>query len=182
MIIGITGLKFSGKTTATEKLAKMLNCDIRSFATKLKEMICLFTGCSMGDLENYSFKENEVVPEYLWPYCSNDKHTYRSLLQGFGDMMREKNPNIFIDSVLFDNPTNVVISDCRFLNEAKAIKDRGGIIVRVVRDNVEQDYHKSETEIKEIEPDYIVYNNRSIKDLHDSLAQLVEMWEAFNLK
>lgn len=182
MIIGITGLKFSGKTTATDKLAKMLSYDVRSFATKLKEMICLFTGCSMEDLDSYSFKENEIVPEYLWPYCSNDKHTYRSLLQGFGDMMRDKNPNIFIDSVLYDNPTNLIISDCRFLNEAKAIKDRGGIIVRVVRDNVEQDYHKSETEIKEIEPDYIVYNNRSLKHLHDSLAQLVEMWKAFNLQ
>ena len=30
MIIGITGLKFSGKTTATDKLAKMLGYDVRS--------------------------------------------------------------------------------------------------------------------------------------------------------
>ena len=182
MIIGITGLKFSGKTTATNKLAQMLGYDVRSFATKLKEMICLFTGCKMSELDSYRFKEDEIVPEYLWSYCSNDKHTYRSLLQGFGDMMRDKNPNIFIDSVFVDNPTNIIISDCRFLNEAKAIKDKGGIIVRVVRDNVEHDYHKSETEIKEIQPDYIVYNNKSMKELYDSLAQLVEMWSAFNLK
>lgn len=182
MIIGITGLKFSGKTTATEKLAQLLGYDVRSFATKLKEMICLFTGCSIEDLDNYRFKEDEVVPEYLWPYCSNDSHTYRSLLQGFGDMMRDKNPDIFIDSVFFDNPENVIISDCRFINEAKAIKDRGGIVIRIVRDNVGQDYHKSETEIKEIAPDYIVYNNKTVKDLYDSLSQLVELWGDFNLK
>lgn len=182
MIIGITGLKHSGKSTATTILQEILGYEVRSFATKLKEMICLMTGCTMANLEDYDFKENAIVPQHLWAYCSNDRHNYRSLLQGVGDLMRSKNPNIFIDFELHDNPTNVIISDCRMLNEAKAIKEKGGVIVRIERKSCESngDSHKSETELNAIVPDYLVDNNGSIKDLANNLNTMTQLWRIFD--
>ena len=136
----------------------------------------------MEQLEDYSFKENEVVPEHLWAFCANEKHNYRSLLQGMGDYLRSKNPNIFIDSVLVGATSNLIISDCRFPNEAKAIKERGGIVIKVVRDSViSDDTHQSETKIDEIEPDYVFVNNKSLKELRGAVSAIVKLWKVMGI-
>jgi hypothetical protein len=130
----------------------------------------------MENLEDYDFKENAIVPQHLWAYCSNDRHNYRSLLQGVGDLMRSKNPNIFIDFELHDNPTNVIISDCRFPNEAKAIKERGGIVIKVVRPDAKAlDSHQSETRIDEIDADYTLFNDTTLENLVANVDSLVRL-------
>lgn len=178
MLIGITGHKFSGKSTVANMLSEMLNYKVDSFARPLKEIVCALSGCAMEQLEDYDFKENEVVPEHLWAFCANEKHNYRSLLQGIGDYLRSKNPNIFIDSVLVGDTSNLIISDCRFPNEAKAIRDSGGIIVKVVRDNVtKSDTHQSETMIDSIDAEYVLVNTKSIETLRGAVRSLVELWK-----
>lgn len=96
--------------------------------------------------------------------------------------MRSKNPNIFVEFELHDNPTHVIISDCRMLNEAKAIKEKGGVIVRIERKSCESngDSHKSETELNAIVPDYLVDNNGSIKDLANNLNTMTQLWRIFD--
>lgn len=182
MIIGITGHKFSGKSTMAEMLSQELGYEIRSFATKLKEMTSLLSGCDVSKLEDYDFKEHEVVPEFLWPYCTNDKHNYRSLLQGLGDHMREKNSDIFVESVFRGGDKDMIISDCRFVNEAQAIKNRGGVIIRIVRNGCEEaEAHRSEMEVDMIAPDYIIYNNKDKDVLRDSVQTLIEVFKVFNV-
>ena len=56
MLIGITGYKSSGKSTATELLRNLLDCEVISFATPLKKMVCALTGCTMAQLEDFNFK------------------------------------------------------------------------------------------------------------------------------
>ena len=186
MLIGITGQKFSGKSTVAAMLANEFYkasgyetiWNIDSFARPLKEIVCALSGCTMEQLEDYDFKEKEVVPEHLWAFCANEKHNYRSLLQGMGDYLRSKNPNIFIDSVLVGDTSNLIISDCRFPNEAKAIKERGGLIIRVEREGLQSsDTHSSETAMREIVPDIIVENNKGLGDLRGALGTLVELWK-----
>jgi hypothetical protein len=75
----------------------------------------------------------------------------------------------------------MIISDVRMRNEAEAIKRNGGVIIRIMRDVEHSDTHKSEVEIDMIEPDYLIYNNKTIKDLNSSLEQLVSLWEIFKL-
>ena len=178
MIIGITGHKFSGKSTVTDILARQTGYEVRSFATLLKEIICRMTGCSMENLEDFKFKEEAIVPEHMYGYCSNDSHTYRSLLQGLGDLFRSKNENIFIDEVFKDCPQNIIISDCRFKNEAEAIKARGGKIIRVVRSGIATtDDHKSELEIGEVEQDFTLYNNGTMGQLTQNVLMIIDMME-----
>lgn len=180
MLIGITGHKFSGKSTVTNMLSEMLGYETHSFADKLKDVTCILSGCTREDLENYDFKENELVPDYLKPYCLNaDKPTYRAFLQRFGsEVMRGVNDNIWIDCTLSNCGENAIISDVRFPNEAKAIKARGGIVIKVVRPDVKaSDSHQSETRIDEIVPDIIIENNSDLKALQGNVSALVELWK-----
>jgi hypothetical protein len=184
MLIGITGYKFSGKSTVAKMLSEMLGYETHSFADKLKYITCILSGCTREDLENYDFKENELVPDYLRPYCLNaEKPTYRAFLQHFGsEVMRGINDGIWIDCTLSNCGENAIISDCRFPNEAKAIKERGGVVIKVVRDSVvSDDTHQSETKIDEIEPDYVFVNNKSLKELRGAVSAIVELWKVMGI-
>ena len=179
MLIGITGQKFSGKSTVANMLSGELGYPIVSFADKLKDVTCALSGCTREQLEDYDFKENQLVPIYMRPYCGNTKNpTYRAFLQHFGsEVMRGINDNIWIDSTLLNCGNNAIISDCRFPNEAKAIRDAGGIIVKIVRDGVtSNDTHQSETQIGNIAGNIIVFNDGSLEHLRamvDTLANII---------
>lgn len=180
MLIAICGHKFSGKSTVARLLHNATGYEVVSFADKLKDVCCVLSGCTREQLEDYDFKENELVPDYLRPYCGNaEKPTFRAFLQRFGsEVMRGVNDNIWIDCTLSNCGKDAIISDCRFPNEAKAIKERGGIVIKVVRPDVKaEDSHQSETRIDEIVPDIIIENNSDLKALQGNVSALVELWK-----
>lgn len=177
MLIGITGQKFSGKSTVAKMLSEMLGYKVVSFATPLKKMVCALMGCNIEQLEDYDYKENTIVPKHLWVYCSGVKHTVRELLQGLGDLMRAENPYVFVECAL-NSDSDLIVSDCRMPNEADAIRKQGGIVIRVERDGLQSsDTHSSETAMKEIVPDIIVENNKGLDELRGALGTLVKLWK-----
>ena len=185
MIIGITGQKFSGKSTVARLLHNATGYELVSFADKLKDVCCVLSGCTREDLEDYDFKENELVPDYLRPYCGNAKKpTFRAFLQYFGsEVMRGVNDNIWIDCTLSNasEAKGLIISDCRFPNEAKAVKARGGIVIKVVRPDVKaSDSHQSETKIDEIDADYVLWNDTTLENLVLNVDSLVRLLRANN--
>jgi len=174
MIIAICGHKFSGKSTVARLLGNATGWEIVSFATPLKKMVCALVGCTMDDLEDYDYKENTEVPEHLWAYCANGKHTIRALMQGLGDLMRKENPNVFIECTL-NSEGDFLVSDCRFPNEAKAVKSRGGIVIKVVREGCGGDSHCSEVGVDEIVPDYTLWNDSTLENLVANVDSLVRL-------
>lgn len=84
------------------------------------------------------------------------------LLQRVGVEMREKNPNIWIDTLYWQlieqAPPIAVITDVRFENEARFVKSMGGTLIRVTRWDMTTDQpyqatdrdpnHISETELE----------------------------------
>ena len=68
---------------------------------------------------------------------------------------------------------SVVIDDVRFPNEVKAVKDSGGRIFRVMRDQdaIPEAGHKSEGQILEF--DACILNTGSVSDLEDQIAKLI---------
>lgn len=64
MIIGISGKIGSGKDTLAEMLRdhfiRKRSFEVRKFASKLKEMVAVLTGCSVSDLESQDFKSSEL--------------------------------------------------------------------------------------------------------------------------
>lgn len=181
MIIAICGHKFSGKSTVARLLHNATGYPVVSFADKLKDITCVLSGCTREQLEDYDFKENELVPDCLRPCCGNAKKpTFRAFLQHFGsEVMRGANDNIWIDCTLSNCEKDVIISDCRFPNEAKAIKERGGVVIKVVRPNAKaSDSHQSETLIDEIRADYTIWNDTTLEDLVANVDSLVRLLRA----
>ncbi len=170
MIIGITGKLGSGKSTAAEHLVQQHCYTEYSFASPLKQIGEIF-GFSYDQL--YGTQENKLEIHPYWGISS------REFLQKVGtELFRDLLPKVIPDmkieySVWVDlfkmcyrrEPKLYVISDVRFLDEARAIKSLGGVIIKTERTNniVSQSgsemKHKSEMELMQIIPDYVINND-----------------------
>ena len=226
---------------------------IKKYADKLKEIVCLLIGCTRADLESHEFKEKELGEEWVAYKVFTQKYHYneyelfnnresaesfafqhygsdikgrvitikltpRLLLQLLGtDCGRDIiHPNIWINALFadytkhqryergtetvgltdgktvvyyeipnveYDYP-NWIITDVRFPNEAQAIKDRGGIVIRVNREEsvlykgvkhvkgLKSINHPSETSLDNYDFDHVIDNNGTIDELIGKVKQL----------
>lgn len=157
--------------------------EIKKFAGKLKQIVSLVTGVSEYDLEDPEFKKQSMGPDW-------GNITYRECLQIVGtDAMRNNvHPNVWVNALFadyipahtdhvpggFDYP-NWIITDCRFENEAQAVKARGGVVVRINRPGVEAiNAHASETALDNWNFDFTINNDGSMLKLLDQVAILYE--------
>ena len=74
---------------------------------------------------------------------------------------------------------NWIITDCRFPNEAKAIKDRGGKVIRVNRGQIDST-HPSETSLDNWEFDYVIDNNEGIKELTEKVRVMLKIFNVIS--
>jgi len=195
-LIGISGKIGSGKDTLGIVIKNCADSgyEIKKFADKLKDIACLLIGCTRRQLENREFKETPLGEEW-------DNLTPRKLLQLLGTECGREiiHPNIWVNALFADYvcdncgqqecPTdeedtgqmidssfpNWIITDVRFPNEAQAIKDRGGIMIRIERPGVESHcggQHPSETALDNYNFDYVIENEGSIDELIQKIKQL----------
>ncbi len=83
--------------------------------------------------------------------------------------------NIWVDTAL-DNltPGKYAVTDCRFLNEARAIRDRGGKMIRIERPGIgPANSHISEKGLDDYYFDHIIYNDGTIEDFKLQLGELL---------
>lgn len=187
MIIGLAGYARSGKDTAAEALVaagwkRVAFADtLREFLYRLNPLVTWLKepGMFYPAVLVEDRRLQDVIDEYGW---DGYKQTYwgdeiRQLLQRLGtECGRELiSDTIWIDAALgkseFDN---VCITDCRFPNEAQAIKDRGGIVVRIERPGVgPANDHPSEHALADWTFDHVIHNDGSIEELHAKLHSRV---------
>lgn len=105
--------------------------------------------------------------------------TAREFMQFFGtEVMRKMYSPIWtqncLNRILDDSPPIAVIADCRFKNEANAIKEKGGVVIRLDR-NVFDDSHKSENDLDDYDGFDLVIdnNNMSIKECNDTFLEFL---------
>lgn len=88
-----------------------------------------------------------------------------------------------------ENPPNWIITDCRFLNEARAIKDKGGIVVRINRPEVNigefdahifSNRHVSEIGLNNWAFDYIINNDSDVEALIKYVKQMLLNYEVIH--
>jgi hypothetical protein len=140
MIIGICGLIGSGKDTIADYLQNIHQFRRESFAHTLKDAVAAVFGWNRDMLEGRT-RESREWREQADPWWSDRLSmtvTPRLVLQVWGTEVARKSyhDDIWIASLenkLRKTHDDVVISDCRFPNEIKAIKAAGGIVIRVVR-------------------------------------------------
>lgn len=141
MIIGISGFIGSGKDTVADYLVNFHSFRRESFAGTLKDAVAYIFGWDRQLLEGRT-KESREWRERVdvwWAERLDMPHlTPRWILQHFGtDVCRMSfHDDIWIASLenkLRKTTDSVVISDVRFPNEIKAIRNQGGKIIRVTR-------------------------------------------------
>ena len=116
------------------------------------------------------------------------KSTIRDIMQVLGtDLLRQGfNNNIHVAATLGSIKENekVIITDMRFPNELKAVKDKGGITIRVNRPNIHyllesginnqnKVEHESETALDNAEFDYTIDNDGSIEELIEKVKEIL---------
>ena len=141
MIIGICGLIGAGKDTIADYLVNIHEFRRESFANTLKDAVSAVFGWDRTLLEGRT-REAREWREQVDPWWADRLEipnlTPRWVLQYWGtDVLRNHfHDDIWIASLenkLRKTTDDIVISDCRFPNEIKAIKNQGGIVIRVVR-------------------------------------------------
>jgi len=80
--------------------------------------------------------------------------------------------NLLMNKIKMDSPLVAVIADCRFDNEARAIKDEGGTIVRLTR-RPTRDNHPSEDGFKDFSDFDLVLDNEKL-DIKSANQQLLD--------
>lgn len=179
MIIGLIGFKQVGKSTAAEHLRMRGFTRVNFKDGMLEQMLVNFPDfipalCRLmekhyWDGQPWTFERlNREKPE-VW----------RAFMVNFGtDLWRIIEDNVWVRRWVENaqKHTNVVADDVRFVNEAEAIKDQGGILIRLIRPDVTTGgNHKSETEQLDIVADYtITVEKGEHQKLYDELDKIYE--------
>jgi len=157
-----------------------------SFASSLKEIAHGLFGltkkqCYGTDLDKNSptWLKWEDMPGYKGK--KKGRLTAREFLQFFGtDICRKIHPDIWTDrtlkSIREEESLMAVISDCRFPNEAEAVRTAGGKIIKLTR-GIDGDKHSSETSVDAIEYDTVIDNtDLSMMETNVEIISTLEGW------
>ena len=145
--------------------------EIKKYAGKLKQIASLLTGIEIEDFEDQFIKKQNLGPQWN---VHGMPMTIREFLQKLGtDTLKNGlHTNAWVNALFADykcvpadrapkgwDCDNWIITDVRFPNEAKAIKDRNGLLIRVDKPFVKPiNNHPSETALDDWEFDYKIGN------------------------
>ena len=173
MIIGLSGYARSGKDSTAELLC--LNYGYRrvSFADSIRHALMVLN----PKLDSIA-RLAEYVDDYGWDMAKQNPEV-RRLMQVLGteggrSMFGE---DVWIKLALRDlsHEDKVVISDVRYPNEAKAIKNLSGSMWRINRHNhTAVNGHKSENAMDNYMFNHVIYNDGTLDDLSDEVFMLAK--------
>ena len=203
MIIGVCGLIGAGKDTIADYLVNVHEYRRESFANSLKDAVAQVFGWDRTMIEGRTKAAREwreQVDTWWAERLNMPDLTPRYILQHWGtNVLRQHfHDDIWIASLenkLRTSQDNVVISDCRFPNEIKALRAAGGIIVCVERGVQphwsaiaaranqgdtkaqawlkEEGIHASETAWVGTDFDFVLHNNSSIDSLYTQIQTVI---------
>ncbi len=159
--------------------------EIKKFAEKVKRVLMALT-----DIRRSALEKEEVKQEFLGSEWrdeeGNDIITNRMALQWIGtDLFRDNfHPNTWVNALMseykasdFDKHIlpNWIITDVRFPNEVKAIRERKGILIKVSRETESpENEHESEVALDNYnEYGYLIDNNGTTEELLNKVRSIL---------
>ena len=191
-LIGVIGLKRSGKDTISDYLCKNYAFEKYSLAEPLKR------GCMeiFGFTEYQVFDEGKDIIDPVWGCTPRDilkvmgtevaQYDLQKYIPSFVEVGRniwvrrfeqwyQKRTDITNESKVIRKPhiNSIVIADVRFKHEAKSVVKMGGEIWRVDRPGMDVgDFHASEMEIFEIPYKHLITNDGTLEDLYNKIDDI----------
>lgn len=158
----------SGKDTVGDYLVDKWGFKRIAFADKLKQVVSTLTGQDAFDTD-FKFR------------TQTSGLTGGQMLQQVGVAIRGVHENIWIEAsglgaYALMPGARVVVTDCRFKNEAAAVKRLGGHLVEVRRPGLPIDLHSSEISGMLVNWDHVLHNDGTLNDLYvrvDALAACI---------
>lgn len=162
--LGIIGNSQVGKSTTSRLLASEfhkqgLRVFDKPFAEKLYKTCYALLGISESYMSREEFKEVIVY----------GKLTGRQFMIMIATKLREIDDNLFVNLTLEWN--HCIYSDMRYPAEYRAVRERGGIFIRVNRNTT----YKAENEgyLDSYEVDFTIDNNGTLDDLKNQIKDLI---------
>lgn len=198
LFIGVGYKKQSGKDTFANFLADALDCDtvervmVVHFADPLKQLAMNCFGLTKQQCFGSEEAKNSLTEVRLsdlgfvrddGSHLVTDPHplTARQVLQLLGtDKLRKAVPGIWAKAPIRrkypEKIMYVVIPDVRFPDEAEAIAEAGGVLIRVDRPGLKStDKHASETSMDGYTAwDHVITNDGTFQDLNDAALLLAD--------
>jgi hypothetical protein len=182
MIIGLNGRMQSGKDTTAQILMGLFeNVQRVAFADKLKDSAAAALKINRDQLEQLKLQGRIIVAGIDTEDDVMHEISGRQYLQYYGT---EAHRDVFGDDFwveqVLDTPvtdgTILVVTDMRFPNEIAGVLDRGGIAVKIRREEADSKpiLHPSEQTLPDDQFDYFLDNNGSLNDLFVNVVDMVD--------
>jgi len=187
-LIGICGFQGSGKDTFAQYLIDNYGFKKLSFASTVKDVASIIFGWDREMLEGYTKEarvQREMIDSWWAKKLDIPNFTPRFALQFIGtDLFRKHfNSEIWVSCIekQLEKYDKIIITDCRFENEINMIKNNGGIIIKLFRNNISHlyyeiqngfeplDLHPSEWKWINSKEDYLIVNDSSINELNKKI-------------
>lgn len=174
-VIGLSGWARSGKDTVANELVEKHGYSKMSFADPIREsLVRLNPRIEVVGLGHVGLAW--AVEKIGWESLKDEAPDVRVLMQRMGtEVGREMfSQDFWVDAAMKRavDGARIIFADCRYPNEADAIKKLGGKMVRVIRDGVgPANSHPSETALDDYDFDVVIDNNGTLDVLFDSLEE-----------
>lgn len=182
MIIGVSGWARAGKDTIADHLVKKHGYVKMSFADPMRKALYLLNPrIQVAELNNVPLAA--AVDGMGWEHLKVESPDIRPLMQRLGTEVGRHlfGETFWVDLAMrqVEQHENIVFADCRFQNEANAIKAAGGTVIRVNRPGFEAaNDHISEHDLDDFSFDEILTNSGDISDLNKQVSSLARVWDS----
>lgn len=177
-LIAFTGLPRSGKDSAADWLC--MHGYVRlAFAHPLKDAAAILLGRPAHECYGLcDFDREAVMPE--WGFSMRDflqRFGTEAMRNNFGQDFWNKHMRNRIAALTMNGATHraVVITDCRFENEAALVREFDGIVVEIRRPGLVASAHVSDAGVV---PDVVVDNDGTLPQFAEKIGKLMLEYHA----
>ena len=182
MLVGVLGIKSSGKDTTADYMCTNYNFNKLILAQPLKDACKVLFNFSdeqlYGNLKETIDPYWKTSPRIVLQYLGTD--IFR---RDINKIMPNISGNFWVDLMISkytemknkDKNVLCVVSDVRFQNEIDKIHEQGGIVIKLIRPSLSNtDMHESEKNIETLDADYTIINDSTKDNLYMKIDNIID--------